>query len=194
MHIPSLLLKQLYTFGTLKNTERGVKFSIKNRLSDATLTRIRSICIDGEEIPSTSISIACGDRQEVSPNDISSNQPIDFPLRKTIDILCAINELPQGKHHIEIVFETEPFGRLKLKVDDSISEEDEQIVRIPRDPEDDYNPKIIQKRQKFVEDFTGRKMKGFVFVEPEGTDLDEDLDRWVEMCLDFNPRAKSSKK
>ena len=43
-------------------------------------------------------------------------------------------------------------------------------------------------------DFTGRKMKGFVFVEPEGTDLDEDLDRWVEMCLDFNPRAKSSKK
>ena len=43
-------------------------------------------------------------------------------------------------------------------------------------------------------DFTGRPMKGFVFVEPEGTDLDEDLDHWVELCLDFNPKARSSKK
>ena len=42
-------------------------------------------------------------------------------------------------------------------------------------------------------DFTGRPMKGFVLVEPEGTDLDDDLDSWVELCLDFNPRAKSSK-
>ena len=43
-------------------------------------------------------------------------------------------------------------------------------------------------------DFTGRPMKGFVFVEPLGIDLDEDLDYWVDLCLDFNPRAQSSKK
>ena len=43
-------------------------------------------------------------------------------------------------------------------------------------------------------DFTGRTMKGFVFVEPVGVDMDEDLDYWVELCLEFNPKAKSSKK
>jgi TfoX/Sxy family transcriptional regulator of competence genes len=43
-------------------------------------------------------------------------------------------------------------------------------------------------------DFTGRPMKGFVFIEPEGTDLDSDLEYWVQMCLDFNPKAKSSRK
>lgn len=43
-------------------------------------------------------------------------------------------------------------------------------------------------------DFTGRTMKGFVFIEPEGCDMEEDLDYWVELCLDFNPMAKSSKK
>nr|NQU92968.1 TfoX/Sxy family protein [Bacteroidota bacterium] len=43
-------------------------------------------------------------------------------------------------------------------------------------------------------DFTKRPMKGFVFVEPEGTDLDKDLEYWVGLCLEFNPRAKSSKK
>jgi hypothetical protein len=43
-------------------------------------------------------------------------------------------------------------------------------------------------------DFTHRPMKGFVFVEPEGTDLDSDLEYWVKLCLDFNPKAKASKK
>ena len=43
-------------------------------------------------------------------------------------------------------------------------------------------------------DFTHKPMKGFVFVEPEGTDLDADLEFWVKLCLDFNPRAKASKK
>lgn len=43
-------------------------------------------------------------------------------------------------------------------------------------------------------DFTGSPMKGFVFVEPEGIDMDSELDYWIKLCLDFNPRAKSSKK
>ena len=43
-------------------------------------------------------------------------------------------------------------------------------------------------------DFTHRPMKGFVFVEPEGTDLDEDLEYWVKLSLEYNPRAKASKK
>ena len=43
-------------------------------------------------------------------------------------------------------------------------------------------------------DFTGRVMKGFVRVDPIGIDLDEDLEYWIQVCLDFNPKAKSSKK
>ncbi len=43
-------------------------------------------------------------------------------------------------------------------------------------------------------DFTGRPMKGYVFIGPEGTDLDNDLEAWMKLALDFNPIAKSSKK
>jgi hypothetical protein len=43
-------------------------------------------------------------------------------------------------------------------------------------------------------DFTHRPMKGFVFVDPEGIDNDSDLEYWIEKCLEFNPKAKSSKK
>jgi len=34
-------------------------------------------------------------------------------------------------------------------------------------------------------DFTGRPMRGFVVVSPEGIDLDEGLDEWVERGLKF---------
>ncbi|HBB92550.1 MAG: RNA methyltransferase [Bacteroidetes bacterium GWF2_49_14] len=43
-------------------------------------------------------------------------------------------------------------------------------------------------------DFTGASMKGFVMVDPEHVDLDEDLERWIDKAYDFNPRAKSSRK
>ncbi len=43
-------------------------------------------------------------------------------------------------------------------------------------------------------DFTGRPMAGYVFVEPEGIDLDPELDYWINLALEYNPKAKSSKK
>ena len=42
--------------------------------------------------------------------------------------------------------------------------------------------------------FTGRSLRGFVYVDPEAIDKEEDLESWIQICLDFNPLAKSSKK
>ena len=41
-------------------------------------------------------------------------------------------------------------------------------------------------REKRVR-YEAKKMMG-------GIDLDEDLEYWIRVCLDFNPKAKSSKK
>ena len=43
-------------------------------------------------------------------------------------------------------------------------------------------------------DFTGRPLKGFVFVLPEGHGSQQQLDYWLDLALEFNPRAKLSKK
>ncbi len=43
-------------------------------------------------------------------------------------------------------------------------------------------------------DFTGRPMKGYVFIDPTGFDMDEELESWLQLCLDFNPKAQKSKK
>lgn len=43
-------------------------------------------------------------------------------------------------------------------------------------------------------DFTGRPMKGYVFVYPEGLETEAQLWHWVNLALEFNPKAKASKK
>ena len=58
------------------------------------------------------------------------------------------------------------------------------------------NPNIyedtLRKKGCHEMDFTGRPMKGFVFVEPEGIDMEKDLEYWIDLCLEFNPKAKAS--
>lgn len=41
-------------------------------------------------------------------------------------------------------------------------------------------------------DFTGRPMRGFVFVEGDGLKSEKDLAYWLELALAFNPTAKKS--
>jgi len=40
----------------------------------------------------------------------------------------------------------------------------------------------------------GREMKGYVHIQPAGYESDEELDFWISKCLEFNPKAQSSKK
>lgn len=36
--------------------------------------------------------------------------------------------------------------------------------------------------------------KGYVYITEDGLDLEADLSYWIQLCLDFNPQAKRSKK
>lgn len=42
--------------------------------------------------------------------------------------------------------------------------------------------------------FTGRPMKGFVFISPDGTKTKEDLNYWIGLALEYNKFAKASRK
>ena len=42
-------------------------------------------------------------------------------------------------------------------------------------------------RQPYVSemDFTGKPMKGFVYISPGGFETDRDLEKWVTLCANF---------
>ena len=156
--IPSMLLKQLYTFGSLRNENGSVRFSVKNRLSDATLTGLERVSFDGEEVPLDQVILELAGGRQLTAADLAA-EPLDFALRQELDIVAHRDPLALGKHRIEIHFDSQPFGKLKLKVDGSISEEEAQRTTIPRDRVDDYSAGAIRARQEFVEAYTGEEME-----------------------------------
>jgi hydroxymethylglutaryl-CoA reductase (NADPH) len=154
-----MLLRQLYTFGSLKNIGGGVQFAIKNRLSDAEVTELQRVSIDGQAVPRDAITLDLGDGTLLAPDQIAADRPIAFPLRKILAVQAKIAALPPGKHKIEVAFKTRPFGALKLEVEDAIAESGADMLRIPRDETDDYSEAAVRKRQEFVEQHTGVKLE-----------------------------------
>ncbi|MBK7691183.1 MAG: TfoX/Sxy family protein [Bacteroidetes bacterium] len=53
---------------------------------------------------------------------------------------------------------------------------------------------VIERDDCIPMQFTGKPMVGFVFVLESGCRSDKDLAYWIQLCLDFNPLAKKSKK
>jgi TfoX/Sxy family transcriptional regulator of competence genes len=64
------------------------------------------------------------------------------------------------------------------------------MVRI--DP--DWHEEAIKKEGCRTMDFTNKPMIGYVLINPEGVDKEDDLDFWIQKGLDFNPKAKAAKK
>jgi len=87
----------------------------------------------------------------------------------------------------------EMMGGIAFMVDDKMCVgvvKNQMMARI--DPE--LYEVSLQKKDCKPMDFTGRPMKGWVFIEPTGIDVEEDLNYWIQLALDFNPKAKSNKK
>ena len=50
----------------------------------------------------------------------------------------------------------------------------------------EFHSEALKKEGARTMDFTGKPMEGYVFVSPEGFDSDDQLEFWVDRCLDFN--------
>ena len=56
--IPPIIMKKIYSIGTLKNLEDGVYFSMKNPMKDALITEFAGISINGLEIALDDVSMS----------------------------------------------------------------------------------------------------------------------------------------
>lgn len=65
---------------------------------------------------------------------------------------------------------------------DKASQKDRLMVRVGKLPYEE----LLQKKGSRVMDFTGTVMRGFLFIDPEGFDAEEDLDFWIDRALEFN--------
>jgi TfoX/Sxy family transcriptional regulator of competence genes len=91
------------------------------------------------------------------------------------------------------VEEKKMFGGLCFMVNDKMClgvEKERMMVRL--DPS--VYEEVLEKDGCTPMDFTGKVMKGYVFVDAAVLDTNRKLDYWVQLALDFNKKAKASGK
>lgn len=57
-----------------------------------------------------------------------------------------------------------------------------------------FYPNALATEHCIPMEFTGKPMKGYVYVLEDGLATYKDLAYWVQACLDFNPKAVKNKK
>lgn len=103
---------------------------------------------------------------------------------RTREIIAATHNITEEK---------KMFGGLCFMVNDKMCvgvESERLMVRI--DPE--LYEQVMEKKGCRPMDFTGKIMKGYVFVDTAVLNTKTQLDYWVQLALSFNTKAKSSKK
>jgi TfoX/Sxy family transcriptional regulator of competence genes len=91
------------------------------------------------------------------------------------------------------IVEKKMFGGLCFMVNDKMCVGVEQARLMVR-----FNPslhdEVMEKDGCSPMDFTGRVMKGYVFVDIDVLNTQKKLDYWIKLALDYNKIAKASKK
>src|SRR5690349_1921051 len=91
------------------------------------------------------------------------------------------------------VEEKKMFGGLCFMVNDKMCvgvESKRLMVRLDPDKYDE----VIEKEGVRPMDFTGKIMKGYVFVDIDALNTRKKLEYWVNLALEYNKIAKASKK
>ncbi|MGZ5134550.1 MAG: TfoX/Sxy family protein [Flavitalea sp.] len=94
--------------------------------------------------------------------------------------------------HKKIV-EKKMFGGLCFMVNDKMCvgvEHERLMIRLDPDRYDE----VLEKEGCKPMDFTGKIMKGFVFVDIASVNTKAKLNYWIQLALEYNRKAKPSKK
>jgi hydroxymethylglutaryl-CoA reductase (NADPH) len=170
MKVPSLLLRQLYTFGSLENTTSGVCFSIKNRLADGILTAVRAVHLEDTEIPLADVSVGFDSNDPVPIQQLTAKGELDFPLKTVMTLHVEGRSLTAGRHKLRLDFEMKKLGSLSIRVKDTIRAEHRNTRSvIPLDKESNFSEEIILQRQQYVQETTGVDCKhiGHFSLDPK---------------------------
>lgn len=102
-----------------------------------------------------------------------------------------VREIISATH--TITEEKKMFGGLCFMVNGKMCvgvEKERLMVRL--DPE--RYDEVMEREGCMPMDFTGKVMKGYVFVDAAALKSKRQLDFWLQLALEFNEKAKSSKK
>ncbi len=117
---PPFILAKLYVKGTLKNTETGFEFSLKNIIDSTMLSGIGPIVVGEKSYEGASIKLAMGDK-EWQGDQVNKTNLVPVKMGIPLHVMIHGEPLPAGDVKVSVTATTSDIGKIKFDVKDTIS-------------------------------------------------------------------------
>jgi hypothetical protein len=117
---PSSMLAQLFVKGSLKNTETGFEFKLKNIIDSGTLVGMGPLGVDDSSVAPADVTVKVGEKV-LRGDQISASSPL--PIRSYTEAVLSVAHapLPAGPHKLTLQLLTREAGRLQFSVSETIA-------------------------------------------------------------------------
>lgn len=119
--LPDFLIKRVYKKGSLRETENGIEFDLKNVLGPGVISGLESIQINDHIFKKEAISFLTGG-MELLAAKVDELNPIHFRLNQegTMRLLKEAKCLKEGLNKIILEITNPEAGKLKITLTDNL--------------------------------------------------------------------------
>ena len=119
--VPGFLLRRLYVKGSLRATEDGLAFDLKNSLGSGYARGMRPLTVDSREIPLEKTTFTV-EGKTTAFSEVSPDVPFTLAMNRTTSIAAAGVALAPGAHTIGMAFEVQGLGVLRFDFTDAVAD------------------------------------------------------------------------
>jgi hypothetical protein len=116
---PPFILAKLYVKGSLKNTETGFEFSLKNIIDSTMLSGIGPIVVGDKSYEGSAIKMTLGEK-EWQGDQIDKAHLVPVKMGVPLRIMIQGEPLAAGAQKISVTATTTDIGKIKFDVKDNI--------------------------------------------------------------------------
>ena len=120
MKVPSFLLKRLYVTGSLRNTDDGWAFTLRNSIAAGEATDLEPLTLDGQALPGEKCFFHHGG-EPVPFTTVDEDHPFGLESGKDITISVVGDQLEPGGHTVAMAFQVPVVGRLAFDFSDEVA-------------------------------------------------------------------------
>ena len=119
--VPSFLLRKLYVKGSLKNTDKGFQFQLRNSLGSGYAHKMMALEVDDRILDITNCFFWQNEKRQCF-DQVSTSNTFTLAMNSDITIQVENIELDSNPHKITMAFDVPGLGNLKFNFTDQTSE------------------------------------------------------------------------
>jgi beta-mannosidase len=117
--VPGLLLNKVYQSGSLRHTEDGFAFSLRNPAMPVTLQSLSELRVDGQTVDPAQVELVFGG-QSRRASTITPQAPLEIPSNERFAIVVRGQALAPGAHELELTAHFFGLGDIVAKIKDKL--------------------------------------------------------------------------